>query len=367
MEFLEIFNLAKVESLGDEINQASADPNPLNNVVVESTLIGEFVPLADLVIIKSDSPDPVLVDATLTYVLFVSNAGPDPATDVTITDTLPTSVDFISVTNGCPAPIGNLFTCNIGDLDVGEFTQVTILVKPTESGTILNVAQVAANEHDPNSSNNISPQTTTVQPRITPPPDDDGEPQGIDLFVNKFVSPNPIEVGDETTFTIIVGNLGAFSIPATLIDTLPSGVEFISASLDECSLVNGQVICNLASVPSILEGEVITVDIVVRATQTGTLPNLALIQGSSNDPDTANNVAIVVLEVFDSSSPPPTNPPPTNPPPTNPGDVGDSNGSGNSGCTLAAGKVQTGNSAINFAILLLPLFVFGIRTLKRKK
>jgi len=227
-------------------------------------------------------------------------------------------------------------------------------VKPTESGTILNVAQVAANEHDPNSSNNIPSHTTTFQPRITPPPDDDGEPQRIDLFVNKFVSLNPIEVGDETTFTIIFGSLGAFSIPTTLIDTLPSGVEFISASLDECSLVNGLVICNPASVPSILEGEVKTVDIVVRATKRGTLPNLALIQDSSNDPDTANNVAIVVLEVFDSSSPQPTNP----------GDVWDSNGSGNSGCTLAAGKVQTGNSVINLAILLLPLFVFGIRTLK---
>jgi uncharacterized repeat protein (TIGR01451 family) len=44
---------------------------------------------ADLSVSKSDSPDPVTTDAVLTYAIDVANAGPDLATNVTLTDDLP--------------------------------------------------------------------------------------------------------------------------------------------------------------------------------------------------------------------------------------------------------------------------------------
>ena len=53
---------------------------------------------ADLSITKMDSPDPVGVGSELTYTLDVSNGGPDTATSVEVTDTLPPGVEFIAAT-----------------------------------------------------------------------------------------------------------------------------------------------------------------------------------------------------------------------------------------------------------------------------
>ena len=103
------------------------------------------------------------------------------------------------------------------------------------------------------------------------------------------------------------------------------------------------------------------------ADQTGTLPNTAFLDNVPNDPVTNNNVSIVALTVVPDISVPQ---PPPNPDPGDDGDGGDdgnTGGSNNSGCTVAAGSINTSNTAINFALLLLPLLVFGFRSIKRKK
>lgn len=375
-EFLNIFNLAKVQSLGDEINPASADPNPLNNVVVESTLIGPFVPVADVFVIKSDSPDPVQVDRTLTYVLFASNAGPDPATNVVITDTLPDSADFVSVSpnqGSCNYdPVAHVVTCNIGNLAVGAFTEVRLEVTPRETGTILNVAQIEADEHDPKSSNNTSPQTTTVTLGPIEPPDDPQEPNGPDLFVLKFVSPNPAEVGDEILYTIIVGNNGTFGQPATLIDDLPTGVTFIEASSstgEACGFDsnNGRVTCDIGNVLPLGQGETVVIEVLVRADITGTLPNIAFLDNVQNDPNSNNNVSIVAVDVVNDVPDTPQATPVPDTPTDNDGGGNTTGGNGNSGCAIASNSVDTSNSAFNMLLLMLPLLVFGFRTLRRKK
>ncbi|MGH2492019.1 MAG: hypothetical protein ACRDF9_10960, partial [Candidatus Limnocylindria bacterium] len=59
-------------------------------------------PLADLSIVKSDSPDPVTAGGNLAYLLRVRNAGPDAATGV-----VPTNTTFVSVLQTS----GPAFTC----------------------------------------------------------------------------------------------------------------------------------------------------------------------------------------------------------------------------------------------------------------
>ena len=53
---------------------------------------------ADLSITKLASPDPVLTGGTLTYTLTVSNAGPDASGTLTVVDTLPSGVSYVSAT-----------------------------------------------------------------------------------------------------------------------------------------------------------------------------------------------------------------------------------------------------------------------------
>ncbi len=121
----------------------------------------------DLSVTKTDSPDPVNVGDDLTYVINVTNHGPE-STDVTLTDTLPPQVTFVSATpsQGSCNEAGGTVTCNLGTMASGGSATVTIVVNvplTTPAGTVLrNTAQVNGARPDPDLSNNTSIEETTV-------------------------------------------------------------------------------------------------------------------------------------------------------------------------------------------------------------
>src|SRR4030066_1348461 len=66
--------------------------------------------LADLVIDKSDAPDPVMAGGMLTYTLNIANQGPSIAESVIITDELPSTVTFNNVISQPPSFSGPVQT-----------------------------------------------------------------------------------------------------------------------------------------------------------------------------------------------------------------------------------------------------------------
>jgi uncharacterized repeat protein (TIGR01451 family) len=131
---------------------------------------------ANLSLTKTDSPDPVTVGQTLTYTITVQNNGPANATDVTVVDTLPNSVDFISAnpSSGTCTQQSRKVTCHLGALAAGSSgtlsnPTITIQVRPTKVGTITNSATVTSAENDPNRANNSASATTRVNAVPTPP------------------------------------------------------------------------------------------------------------------------------------------------------------------------------------------------------
>ena len=124
--------------------------------------------LADLSVSKTDSPDPVLVSAPLTYTIQVANLGPQGATGVTVTDRLPTHADFVSATatSGACARKGKRVICEVGDLALADTVTVTIQVRPTRVGNIGNTASVDSVEKDTIALNDKAEASTTV---IAPP------------------------------------------------------------------------------------------------------------------------------------------------------------------------------------------------------
>jgi uncharacterized repeat protein (TIGR01451 family) len=124
--------------------------------------------VADLEIAKSDSPDPVFVDAVLTYAIQVSNLGVQEATGVTVTDELPSHATFVSASAsaGSCEQKGKRVTCSLGNLAAdptkANAATVTIQVRPTKAGTITNTASVDSVENDPVAVNDKATASTQV-------------------------------------------------------------------------------------------------------------------------------------------------------------------------------------------------------------
>ena len=126
---------------------------------------------ADLALQKSDTPDPVAPGGTLTYTIFVTNAGPNPAANVIVTDDLPNGLDFVSATAsaGSCDHKGRKVTCNLGTVanpgpPAANLTvTITTTVKQNFKGAaITNTASVTSDNVDPQTNNNSDTETTTV-------------------------------------------------------------------------------------------------------------------------------------------------------------------------------------------------------------
>ncbi len=119
---------------------------------------------SDVAVEISDSPDPVVLGAALTYTAVVTNHGPDPATNVILTDVLPASVSFVgaNASQGSVSESGGVVTAELGVIPIGETATVTITVVPHELGTVVNTVTVEAFQIDDTPGNNSATASTTV-------------------------------------------------------------------------------------------------------------------------------------------------------------------------------------------------------------
>ena len=182
--------------------------------------------IIDLELVKDVSPAAVQVGEETSFTITVVNQGPDDATGVEVTDTLPAGLTYVS-DDGGGVYDSTTGVWTIGDLAVDASVQLSFVVTVDEVGTFTNVAEVtAANEEDsdsvPGDGEGDDWDDATVVATEEPP-------AIIDLELTKDVDPSEVEVGDETTFTITVVNQGpddATGVEVT--DTLPAGLTYVS-------------------------------------------------------------------------------------------------------------------------------------------
>lgn len=143
----------------DASNLVPDDTNGVKDIFVH-----DDSPAADLSVDKTDSADPVTRGAALTYNLAVSNLGPATATGVQLSDVLPGSVRFVSVTStaGSCAEADGTVTCSLGDIASGNSVTVTINVTARRTGTAVNSVQVGSLSPDSNLANNTDTEATDI-------------------------------------------------------------------------------------------------------------------------------------------------------------------------------------------------------------
>jgi uncharacterized repeat protein (TIGR01451 family) len=117
--------------------------------------------------------------AQVTYLITVSNVGPDTAHNVVLTDPVPSGSKFVGITTTqgtCGKPSKGAISCSLGDLakddSAGSTLTVKLTVKAGSNVTDLATAYSTANGSgpataDPDTSNNWTSLTTSVTAKTT--------------------------------------------------------------------------------------------------------------------------------------------------------------------------------------------------------
>jgi len=159
------------------------------------------------------------------------------------------------------------------------------VVAGTASGTtILNSATVTNSTfQDTNPANNTSITSIIVEPTTT-----------SDLAVSMSVSPTPVFVSSNLTYTITVQNLGQATAPITtgvLTDNLPTGVTYLSSSASAGWSCSGTTTISCSITTAMTMGSTATITITVTTPSSATTLTNTATASLSGDPNPNNNSA----------------------------------------------------------------------------
>ena len=286
---------------GSVTNTATADST--ETAPVQRTLVTPIA-RANLGIAKSDGGVDFVPGGPIDYVLTVSNAGPDAAEVIQVTDTLPAGVQFFSATGAgwsCTFAAGTV-TCTRATLAAGAQATIALSVDvvPGFAGaSIVNQASVSNAVADPVPANNTATDTTNAILGGGP----------ADLRVTKSADAAQVSPGATIAYTLTVTNVGvATALGTVLSDATPAGLVFLDATAP-CA---GGFPCALGDLANAASVTVVARYRVPLGYQGTSISNTASASANTPDPTPADNAATMSVGVIASlPAPPPINVPST--------------------------------------------------------
>jgi uncharacterized repeat protein (TIGR01451 family) len=242
-----IMNCAAVTSTNDEIVQ---QPNPF---CVQTLVVPP--PMAEVAIAKT-GPATAHAGDTYSYTLTVTNAGPDEAAGVVVTDpTDPTLVTVTSVPDGCTAA-GGTVTCDAGTLAPGETKVFTITVRVNDNdppGTVIeNCAKASSDTASPDTTGTQSCTDTTIDPVVPV----------ADVEVTKS-GPATVHAGDTIEYTLSVTNHGPDDATNVVVeDPLDPSLVTVTPLPSDCAANGSTIACEAGSL-AVGETKTVTVTVTV--------------------------------------------------------------------------------------------------------
>ncbi|WP_083372002.1 isopeptide-forming domain-containing fimbrial protein [Paraoerskovia marina] len=278
---------------GDYVNTATvtsetADLDESDNTDTDTVPVERR---ADLSISKTHDGEARVGDE-LTFEVLVANAGPSVAQDVTVSDPLPTGASFVAAEGEgweCAEVEGTVDCSYVGSgdgalLDPGATAPpivVTVVLDAEAYPELVNVATAATVTPELDLDDNTASDTVDVPPEV-------------DLAVAKSHDADFV-VGEQGAWMITVTNLGPTPDPGPVVvtDTLPDGVQLVSAEGDTVACeADGQVVsCAVDGELAVDDVATITLVVEVLPDAYPSVTNGVTVESPSEDVDLSNNSA----------------------------------------------------------------------------
>ena len=269
------------------VTATTGDPNRANNRATVTTVLGA----ASDVGVEKTGPGTAAPGTDVTYSLRVFNAGPKTASEVSVLDTLPEGVAFVS------ASAGGSFDPDAGANGVVRWESIPTLAENTDTtftlivrvplgatGEIRNVATVTSLSADPNPDNNSSESLTSLA-------------ASSDLVLFK-AGPGGALPGDRIAYTITINNRGPNDAESVVVtDSLPPEVSLVSADPPVSSQVGRVISWEVGTVTVAAEPQSFSLTVDIDPTTSATITNTAQVSAATKDPAPGNNRSAVNTSV----------------------------------------------------------------------
>ncbi|MEM7347663.1 MAG: hypothetical protein AAF485_25800, partial [Chloroflexota bacterium] len=224
----------------------------------------------------------------------VANQGTGPASNILITDTLPSSnISVITATmsDGSTVSGSNPLVASVATLNAGESVTMTVVVTTSTVSTdtiITNVASAVADTLAVQSSQVVTHIITSTAA---------GSPSFSIVKSADPASGSTVAFGDVITYTIVVANSGDAATNVTIADAVPTDTAYIPGSLVSTQGTTTATSSNISvTVASLAANSTVTSTFQVSVTTnlTTTISNQASIDSDQTTAQTSNSVTHTV-------------------------------------------------------------------------
>ncbi|HEX8561788.1 MAG TPA: choice-of-anchor L domain-containing protein, partial [Flavobacterium sp.] len=230
---------------------------------------------ANIAVSNTDYQNSYIPGTTNTYTVAVTNFGPNPATNISVSNPIPAGITYFSwVGSNGSSGINNPLTNTIGNLAVGAIVTytITIEVPAAYAGNLVNQTTISSAVADPNTANNVAIDT-------------DIPGAGADVTLVNTNNQSVYIAGSTVTYTVTVTNNGPMTAANVHVtNPIPAGITQFSWTGSNGS--NGTNIPIDNTITSLLAGAsvVYTVTVQIPSTFTGNLTSTATFTSPTVDP-----------------------------------------------------------------------------------
>jgi uncharacterized repeat protein (TIGR01451 family) len=228
-----------------------------------------------------------------TFTVTASNSGPSASGQVVVTDVLAAGLTYVSSSTamGTIGHVGQTVTWTIPNLASGSSATAQIVVTVTATSTVTNTAAFAQTAPNATGGTTGRSNTVTLSPVAV-----------ANVSINKTAQDATPRNGTDDDYYIVLTNDGPNAAQdVVVVDALPAGLEFVSASADQgavSEIVVGGVPTIRWVVGTLADGATVTLVVVTRVVaHSGSIVNTGIETQTTKDPSgqrKSSTVSVVV-------------------------------------------------------------------------